>query len=188
VSAIKPPFLGHRQNCLHLICSELFKQADAVGVASPREHGTVIHLQGRYIIAIKRKLAVVAIVAATFGATMLLASPASAATSNCPSGATCIWKDSGYASSGNGGSEVGFQNSVDWYTFYSYPTVGGNADDSASSVYNNGNVSTSYMYVDPSFKGPSFRLSIKTGDGDLSNNVGYAPPGFNDLISSGRFV
>lgn len=124
----------------------------------------------------KRTISAAAVVVGLAGAGMLMAAPANAASSDCPSGAACAWKTSDFA-----GAELGFQNSISNYSDYGY-------NDAISSVYNNGNASTVRFYKNASYKGDSFALAIKTGDGNLNNAAGLAPTGYNDTISSGRFV
>jgi hypothetical protein len=134
----------------------------------------------------KRNLAAAAVVLSVVGAGLIAASPASAATGNCPRGATCVWKDTNYQTAGSDSALIGFQNYVDNYSFYSYG--GYNANDSISSIYNNGNVSSVIMYMNANFFGPSFLLARKLGDGDLGNGAGAVPiGGWGDQISSGRF-
>lgn len=123
-----------------------------------------------------RTIAAAAIVVGVSGAALLAAAPANAAASDCPSGAACAWITSNF-----GGTELGFKQSISNYDDYGY-------NDNISSVYNNGNVSTVRFYKDAGYKGASFALAIKTGDGNLNNDAGLAPTGFNDEISSGRFV
>ncbi|MDM7888108.1 peptidase inhibitor family I36 protein [Curtobacterium sp. RHCJP20] len=123
-----------------------------------------------------RTISAAAIVVGIAGAGVMMAAPANAAASDCPSGAACAWITSNFA-----GTELGFQQSIKDYTPYGY-------NDNISSVYNNGNASTVRFYKDANYKGQSFALAIKTGDGNLNNDDGLAPTGFNDKISSGRFV
>lgn len=135
----------------------------------------------------KKGLAAAAVMIGVVGGGLMVASPASAATSNCPSGALCVWKDTAYRTAGSDSALVGFQNYVDNYAYYSYG--GYSANDSITSVYNNGNTSTVYMYIDKNFSGYEFQLGRGTGDGDLSNTVGAVPTSaWNDKTSSGEFV
>ena len=123
-----------------------------------------------------RTISAAAVVVGLTAAGALMAAPANAAASDCPSGAACAWITSNFS-----GAELGFQNSISDYGKYGY-------NDAISSVYNNGNASTVRFYKNINYKGDSFALAIKTGDGNLNNTAGLAPTGFNDTISSGRFV
>ncbi len=135
----------------------------------------------------KKVLAAGAVVLGVLGAGIMVASPASAATSNCPSGATCVWKDTAYKTAGSDSALIGFQNFVANYASYTYG--GYSANDSITSVYNNGNTSTVSMYIDKNYSGFEFSLVRGTGDGDLSNTVGAVPTSaWNDVTSSGQFV
>lgn len=115
-------------------------------------------------------------VAGIAGASLLSAAPANAAASACPSGAACAWIVSNFE-----GAHLGFQNSIENYRDYGF-------NDAISSVYNNGNSSVVRFYKDKTWKGASFPLARGTGDGNLNNAAGFAPTGFNDVISSGKFV
>lgn len=127
-------------------------------------------------------------VAAVAGIATVGAAPANAATSNCASGAACFWEDSNYVTNGQGDALLGFQNYFANFGTKNYLKTSLSGNDSASSVYNNGNVSTVRFYQDINYSGYSFTLSIKTGDGNLGNDNGNAGAGFNDRLSSGRFV
>jgi hypothetical protein len=134
-----------------------------------------------------------ALVMSTVGLGMVAAAPAQAATSDCPSGRSCTWKDSSYVTDGRGGDRLAFQqNLVNFGNGYFY-SVGAsgfynNANDSASSVFNNGNSCRSAYYKDAGYGTLAFSLATKVGDANLGNNVGQAPGGWNDNLSSGQFV
>ncbi len=115
---------------------------------------------------------------------VFVAAPAQAAISNCPSGATCLWEDKDYATNGNGASLVSFQRYIPDLGLWQYSGTTISANDSVSSVYNNGNMSTVYLYRDVNKGGWVISFLIKTGDSDLSNNGS----GINDNISSGYFA
>jgi hypothetical protein len=114
-----------------------------------------------------------------------LAAPASA--TDCPSGYTCIWGDSGYKTGTKTSAYVGFQNYIANFTAYNYAGTSINANDSASSVSNNGTSSTVYLYKNANKSSLAFSLARGTGDGDLSDSSGYAPAGYNDELSSGYY-
>jgi hypothetical protein len=126
--------------------------------------------------------------AAITGVALVAAGPANAATSNCASGAACIWKDSNYETGNNGAAVIGFQSYEANYGTVTYAQTSTTGNDNASSVYNNGNVDQARFYTDANYSGYYFTLNIKTGDGNLGNSDGNAGPGFNDALSSGRFI
>lgn len=115
-------------------------------------------------------------------AALALAVPAQAATSNCASGAACIWEDSGHVTNGIGANLVAFQNYIPNYTLWSYSSTTISANDSASSLYNNGNVSCAYFYQNASGTGWSIKFTRQSGSTNLTAN------GANDEISSGYFA
>ncbi|MCG2799599.1 MAG: peptidase inhibitor family I36 protein [Cellulomonas sp.] len=122
------------------------------------------------------------VVAGVAASAVFMAAPAQAATSNCPSGAACIWGDSGYVTANQGAAYVAFQKYIPNYSLWTYNTTTYGANDSASSVYNNGNLSTVTFYRDANKGGWSVSWAKKTGDSNLSTN------GVNDEISSGYFA
>lgn len=131
---------------------------------------------------IRKVLAGGAAAAVIVAATSLLAAPAQAATSNCPSGAACIWKDLSWQTNGIDAAYVGFQMYIPNYTSWTYNGTAYGANDTATSLYNNGNMSTVTWYRDANKGGWGMSWSIKTGDPDLRDN------GANDAISSGYFA
>ena len=127
------------------------------------------------------------VIGITAGGT-LLAAPANAATSDCPSGAACIWGDTMYKTAGNGWAEVGFNYNIPNYSGYTYDGIR-SAYSTASSVYNNGRTSMARFYVGVNYTGPSFTLARQMGDGYLLDTSGAVTQlGFDDAIKSGKFI
>jgi hypothetical protein len=102
-----------------------------------------------------------------------IAAPANAAVSDCPSGYTCIWRDSTYVTNGSGTALVKFQYYIPDYSTWSYAGTSINAGGNAISVYNNGNTDATRLYSSINKGGYYFQLAIKTGDGNISNSSGY---------------
>lgn len=122
------------------------------------------------------------------GAVMVLAgvaavaAPASAATSNCPTGSLCIWGDSGFRTDGTDSALVSFASYIPNYSTWNYSGKPINANNSASSIYNNGRVETAFMYNNTYKTG--FMFSIPRGNSN--SNLLWA--GQNDKISSGYYA
>lgn len=114
---------------------------------------------------------------------VFMAAPAQAAVSDCPSGATCLWEDAGYVTNGNGTALVSFQYYIPDLSLWHYNGTTISANDSVSSVYNNGNISKVRLWQNANRTGWYLEFAKKTGDSDLSNNGS----GVNDNISSGYF-
>lgn len=121
-------------------------------------------------------------VIALFGGTLAVAAPAQAAIGNCPSGAACIWGDLNYQTNGLGAAKVGFQQYIPNYSLWHFDTTNIGANDAATSLYNNGNLSPATFYRDANKGGWSVTWDKKTGSADLRAN------GVNDAISSGYFA
>ncbi len=97
----------------------------------------------------------------------------SAATGDCPSGQTCIWRDASYVTNGSGTSLRGFGSYIPDYSTWSYAGTTINAGNNALSVYNNGNQQSVRIFDGANKGGSYFQLAIKTGDGNISNGSGY---------------
>ncbi|WP_434317557.1 hypothetical protein [Leifsonia sp. P73] len=86
-----------------------------------------------------------------------------------------------------GGDWVGFQQNIYSFVGYYYSWSGSGyyngANDSASSIYNNGNSCTSGYYLDAGYGTLAIRTSKKTGWSNLAVSGGY-----NDQLSSGQFI
>lgn len=117
-----------------------------------------------------------------------LAGTASAAAGHCPSGYTCLRGDSNYETKGVGTALVRFHSCHHDLRLSTYASTTINANDSASSVSNNGTQSAATFYIDILYAGSSFTLAKGTGDGNLSGSSGNAPGGYNDRLSSAKFV
>lgn len=109
-------------------------------------------------------------------ASVATAAPASASLSECGSGRTCVWSGANYATDwGTIGGFIAFERCVDDFSKYT------NINNKTTSVYNNGNTDTSYLY--DGFNKSGSRITILRGAkyADLSS------VGFNDKASSGYF-
>lgn len=123
-----------------------------------------------------------------------LAAPANAAPAACPSGASCFWSDANYKT-GTSTADVTFQNYIPNFQCWNYgPTQvacnvltggSGNSNDTATSVYNNGNSESDYWYQGSNQSGYSFSLAIKDYASDLATAIGGRS--FNNVLSSGYF-
>lgn len=112
---------------------------------------------------------------------------ATAAPTGCASGNLCMWRDSGYETAGVQTHEMWF--SLKYSDFRTrYYTGTQSAHDNGSSIYNNGNFYSVYMYVNTNYGGASFILAKGTGDGNLGSGTSPVPGGFNDELDSGCFT
>jgi hypothetical protein len=125
---------------------------------------------------IKRAIAAAAVGVGVVASSLIVVSPASAALSECPSGAACSWIDANWV-----GYLTPFYSGISSYSAYGM-------NDKPSAVYNNGNTSQVRMYQDEGYGNAYFSLPIKVGDADLGNFDGYVAFGWNNRISSGKFV
>lgn len=158
----------------------------------------------------KRVLTGMAIVIGALGFSMAVAAPASAApvsapvtvasvtadvaspnaATNCPSGATCIWGNTGYTTTSygcsGGGDWVGFQNSIsDFTTYYFCVEANGSyysANDRAASSYNRGTQCSSGLYKDAGFGSIAVSMARGTGYTNLAGS------GKRTDLSSGQFI
>lgn len=128
-----------------------------------------------------------AILGTTLAATVGVTAVASAAPAGCASGYACFWEDHSYLTDGSPYNEVRFYMYYTDFNYLNY-TTNKDAHDNVSSLYNNGNSQSIYVYKNENFGGQAFGLSKKVGDNDLSNSSGGAPGGFNDSIDSGCFT
>lgn len=133
------------------------------------------------------------IVAATVLAcvgTALTATESSAAVNDCDSGDACIWRDHDVQTAGYGRGWIAFEYSVANYAgwFYNgFPhTSVYSADNSATSLRNNGNELRACFYKYKNYDGASTCYPVKSGRNNLATSL--SPIGFNDTISSGRFM
>ena len=136
---------------------------------------------------LKRTLAAVVVAGGIAALSLVSAAPASAAASDCPSGYSCHWADANYVTQGNGGWRVAFESFASNFQVFYYGSYSGQAgvgaNDSASSIYNNGNSCTSGYYRDAGYGTLALRTTKKTGWSNLSVSGGY-----NDDLSSGQFI
>lgn len=138
----------------------------------------------------KRAVASLIVVAA---GVLVVPTSAQAATSNCPAGYTCIWKDHDYKTAGSDGTLTRLYYYIPDLGLWQYKAsdgTGGNSgyssDNSASSVYNHGNSESARYYKDKRATGSYFTLT----PGSVRNNLAtsLSPIGFNDTISSIYFT
>lgn len=128
-----------------------------------------------------------AAVLAACGGMVAIAAPASAAPAYCPAGYSCTWGDTGYYTSGNSAANVKFQQYIPDYAGWNYAGTSVPGNETASSIWNNGNTEAAYFYKNPNKGGASFRLSNGTGDPNMHDSVGAVPGGYHDTLSSGYF-
>ncbi|WP_348789059.1 hypothetical protein [Leifsonia sp. NPDC080035] len=140
---------------------------------------------------LKKALAAAVATGGIAALSLATAAPASAAASNCPSGFSCHWSDANYVTQGSGGWYVAFTSYASDFQLYYYGSYSGEvnipgkigANDSASSIYNNGNSCTSGYYRDARYGTLAIRTTKKTGWANLAVSGGY-----NDDLSSGQFI
>ena len=133
-------------------------------------------------------LSAVAIAAVSVGGAVLgVAAPATAAESDCPKGFACIWRDSLWQTEKNGRALVKFEHYIPNYGAHAYPIVGGPANDTASSVMNNGNSERVRFFEHATQGGAFIQLSKSTSDGNIHDAAGIVNKVFYDRISSGYF-
>lgn len=109
---------------------------------------------------------------------------ASPAPSTCRPGAACLYDAKNYA-----GLRASFVNSVSDLRAIRLGESGQwNADDIATSVYNNGRYQTARFWQDVNFKGPSIELPRGSGDRNLGDAGGTVTRAFDNRISSAKFV
>lgn len=115
-----------------------------------------------------------------------VASPASAATSNCASGYFCIWEDHDYQTNGSGSALVRFEFYIPNYGLWNYSGTSLNAANSASSLYNHSSGGNRVrIFTETNQNGAGYWI----GPGSVRNNLAtsIAPSGFNDDIESAYF-
>jgi hypothetical protein len=83
----------------------------------------------------------------TVGAVSTVAVPANAAMSDCPSGYTCLWADTDFQTEGSGAKKISFARYIPDLSLWSYSGSPVNGANTASSVFNNGNVDNVYLYA-----------------------------------------
>lgn len=136
--------------------------------------------------------AVMGLVASTAGAGAALAAEASPpssraaspAPSTCAVGSACLFDGTDYR-----GDRIGFSNSVSDLSKVAVGSTGAwNADDMATSVYNNGRHQTVRLWQHAHFQGPSIDVPRGAGDRHLGDATGTVTKVFNNRISSGKFV
>ena len=132
---------------------------------------------------------------ATIGAALSLGlvatgvAPANAAAANCPLGASCIWADTMWKTSGKDGALISFQRYIPDYMNVSHKYVGTNisGNDTASSVKNNGTSEAVRFYEHAMKGGAMIQLPRGASDGNIHDAIGDVNKVFHDRISSGYF-
>jgi hypothetical protein len=125
--------------------------------------------------------------ALSIGLLTIVASPANAATSDCPSGSSCAWADATYVTGGHGNELLGFTKYIPDFSGWHYNLTSINANDTLTSVYDHTALSV-YYYNNANqtgTEGPQFILSKSTGDGNVSNTSGYVQGVPDNTASSG---
>lgn len=115
--------------------------------------------------------------------TFVATAPAAAATlNNCADGYMCLWRDTNFKTAGSTQDMVRLQLKIPNLALYSW-AAGGSANDSVTSITNNGTTSDAYAYTNSN--GGGYSLLIKKG-GAESNTFWIS--NFHDTISSAKFV
>jgi hypothetical protein len=139
---------------------------------------------------LKKSFAAAGVVIAMSAGSLMLATSAQAASSNCPSGQACIWKDSNYATGGSGTALRGFSMYIPDYGTWNYAGTAENAGNSATSVWNAGNAQNAYFYDNnnPNHTEPyQIVLGIKTGDSSVYDSSGIVKGQPDNTLSAGFF-
>lgn len=125
----------------------------------------------------KRIFPAIAGVVLALAAPLIAVAPANAASSDCSSGYTCIWRDHTYRTGSSETARVQFSKYIPDYSTWSYSGTSINAGNNAVSVFNNGNSDRVRIYDKANGAAASnnyyFQLGIKTGDGNIANTSGY---------------
>ncbi len=133
-----------------------------------------------------KRLAATATALAIMSGALLSVAPANAAAQTCPSGYSCTWGDRYYLTSGLTSARFAFYQKHEDMGLGSphYPGTSVLVDNTATSVYNNGNSEWVYYYRYANKGTLLLSMNIKTGYDQLNVQV----PGANDRISSGYFA
>ena len=136
-----------------------------------------------------RLAASAAIVIAFAGFGVATAAPASAASSNCAQGYTCMWGNTGYTTTTNGcsggGDWVRFYSNLSDFTGYYFCWANGSyfwSNDRIASVFNQGTQCSSGLYVDARYGSLAVTTSRGTGWTNLAGS------GKRTDLSSGQFI
>ncbi len=136
---------------------------------------------------IKTRITSITLAAAAILLSLAVATPAHAAASDCPSGSACIWREASYVTGSSGTNYLSFSQYQANYVSVQYrDRVSGN--DTADSVYNNGNYESTRWYEHWFHGGSYFTLPRKVGDSDLNNTTGAVASNWHDRISSAYFA
>jgi hypothetical protein len=130
----------------------------------------------------------VAAIVMSFALLVGSAGAASAATSDCPQGWSCVWRDSGWVTGGKGAALYKFYQCEAYFYKVTYAGTGIGVEQSVSSVSNKGNYDSARYYTDDAYLGYSFLLERGQGDSNLFDALGWAPKGYDDSLNSAKFV
>jgi hypothetical protein len=135
----------------------------------------------------KRSIMGVFAVFMAVGASWMVVTPAANAT-DCPSGHSCFWRDTGYVTDGITSRRIKFEFYIPNFGNWVYPNTNSSGANSASSVSNEGNFERSYWYTGTSCSTFAFSLGVNRGDGDLTNSTGEVETSaYNNQLESGAF-
>jgi hypothetical protein len=138
-----------------------------------------------------KRIALTAAVGAALSLGLVAASvaPANAAAANCPSGASCIWADTGWKTAGKDGALIPFQQYIPDYSNSAHKYVGTttSGNDTASSIKNNGKWERVRFHEHARHGGSYIQLNPGQSDGNMHDAVGAVTKVFHDRISSGYF-
>lgn len=131
-----------------------------------------------------------AVVAGAFGSGIVAAAPAAAASGDCPSGATCVWGNTGYTTTSygckGGGDWVGFYQYISNFQSYYFCTKPSgaytSANDHVASVFNRGTQCNSALYADAGYGTLAVKITRGTGWTNLAGS------GKRTDLSSGQFT
>lgn len=134
---------------------------------------------------VRRPLALAAAASAlAFSAVVLPAASASAAPEACGSGKACMYRNPSY-----GGGYFNFYEFIENLSGHTYSPVGWwSANDSVSSVFNNGNFKPVRFYQHKNYGGAYVDLPIKREDSHLGDRAGTIAKMFDNRISSAKFL
>jgi hypothetical protein len=132
------------------------------------------------------KLGAVAIALAVAGTIALPAAAQAAGPTGCTTlGYTCMWMDGDYKTASSSGNSVKWQQYIPNFGTWNYGSSTYNAANSASSLYNNGNTETVYLYDNTSKSGFAFSRGVQQFSTNFAGAFGV---GHNDNLESGYFA
>ncbi|WP_425394242.1 peptidase inhibitor family I36 protein [Actinomyces vulturis] len=105
---------------------------------------------------------------------------ATAAPNHCDSGAACVRKESNFQTNGSTYANVQFEYYIQDFSHWNYRSTGINANDSISSVANNGTQCIATFFQHSNYQGWSFVVSL----GNSRSSLAWK---YNDEVSSAKF-